>query len=301
MLLAYLDEIGAPGAFVSPSHPRFADSPAFGYGGFIIPEDKARVFGAYFAEAKKRLFKNEIPEGQDPGRWEKKGASLLYARVCEERPQNLRVFNSLIGSLRGMGGHLFYYVDEKPVGTPKQTNTGPAEFERREQSAMYEALNRIARHADKADQSVMVMMDQINEKSRKQRLPQMYAHILGRAADFEEMRRIIEPPMHIDSTLSANIQFADWVCALVKRAVESQLVPNSRYEWLAESKQISAARGAFTYESKLHLFERGIPDLVHSDILDPRRPVVNDPSMLTPENRRKLEQVRVAAVRAKNS
>ena len=49
MLLAYLDEIGAPGAFVSPSHPRFADSPAFGYGGFIIPEDKARVFGAYFA------------------------------------------------------------------------------------------------------------------------------------------------------------------------------------------------------------------------------------------------------------
>lgn len=77
MLLTYLDEIGAPGAFVSPTHPRFADSPAFGYGGFIIPEGKARHFGACFAGAKKNLFKNEIPEGEDPGRWEKKGSSLL--------------------------------------------------------------------------------------------------------------------------------------------------------------------------------------------------------------------------------
>lgn len=301
MLLAYLDEIGAPGAFVAPSHPRFSDSPAFGYGGFIIPEDKARVFGGCFAESKKNLFSGEIPDGQDPGRWEKKGASLLYAKVREERPQNLRVFGSLIGTLRGMGGHLFYYADEKPVGTPKQTNTGPAEFEKREQFAMYEALNRIARHADKSDQSVMVMMDQINEKSRKQRLPQMYAHILGRAADFEEMRRIIEPPMHIDSSLSANIQFADWVCALVKRAVEAQLVSDSRYSWLPDSKQLGAARGAFTYESKLHLFEREMSDLVHSEILDPKRPVVNGPSMIAPENRRKLEQVRVAAMRARNS
>lgn len=300
MLLAYLDEIGATGAFVSPTHPRFNDSPAFGYGGFVIPENKAREFGARFASAKKNLFKNEIPEDQDPGRWEKKGASLLYARVLEERPQNLRVLKSLIRTLRGMGGYLFYYADEKPVGTPKQTNTGPAEFELREQLAMQEALNRIARHADKTDESVMVMMDQINEKSRKQRLPQMYAHILGRATDFEEMRRIIEPPMHIDSTLSANIQFADWVCALVKRSIETQLVADSRYEWITQAPQLKAVRGAFTYESKLHLYEREIVDLVHSEILDPKRPMIADPSMISSENRRRLEQVRVAAVRARN-
>mgnify|MGYP002040616028 CR=1 FL=1 len=44
MLLAYLDEIGAPGAFVHPSHNRYADSPAFGYGGFVLPEGAAREF-----------------------------------------------------------------------------------------------------------------------------------------------------------------------------------------------------------------------------------------------------------------
>lgn len=301
MLLAYLDEIGAPGAYVSPQHPRYADSPAFGYGGFIIPESKAREFGARFAAAKKSLFKNEIPEGQDPGRWEKKGSSLLYAKVLDERPQNLRGLGSLVGALRGMDGWLFYYADEKPVGTPKQTNTGPVEFERREQSAMQEVLNRIARHADKSGESVMVMMDQINEKSRKQRLPQMYAHILGRSSDFPEMRRIIEPPMHVDSSLSANIQFADWVCAFAKRAIESQLVVDSRYEWILSAKQLRSARGAFTYESKLHLYAREISDLVHSEILDPKRPVISDPSMISSENRRKLEQVRLASARSNDS
>lgn len=48
MLLAYIDEIGSTGAFIHPNHNRFSDSPAFGYGGFIIPEESAREFGSYF-------------------------------------------------------------------------------------------------------------------------------------------------------------------------------------------------------------------------------------------------------------
>ena len=36
---------------------------------------------------------------------------------------------------------------------------------------MRESLNRLARAADANDESVLVLMDQINEKSRKQRLP----------------------------------------------------------------------------------------------------------------------------------
>ncbi|OEH71194.1 hypothetical protein BHU47_10630 [Corynebacterium diphtheriae] len=79
MLLAYIDEIGSTGAFIHPNHNRFSDSPAFGYGGFIIPEESAREFGSYFAERKKIFFRNEIPNNIDPGRWEKKGSDLLFA------------------------------------------------------------------------------------------------------------------------------------------------------------------------------------------------------------------------------
>lgn len=293
MLLAYIDEIGQTGAFVHPRHKRFSDSPAFGYGGFLIPEDKARDFGAYFAHSKQQLCKHEIPKGTDPNQWEKKGSDLLYALVYEERRQNLRVLGSLISKLRNLGGQLFYYAEEKPLGTPKETNCGPEEFKGREESAMRESLNRLARAADVNDESVLVLMDQINEKSRKQRLPAMYAHILGRASWHEEMRRIVEPPMHIDSQLSANIQFADWVCAMIKRAIEYQLVEDSRYAWISEARELQAAFGAFTHESKLHLWQRSIDDLHHSEVLNrERRVIARSGSLLQKEeNQRMLERV----------
>lgn len=161
---------------------------------------------------------------------------------------------------------------------------------------MRETLNRLARAVDYNDESVLVMMDQINEKSRLQRLPTMYAHILGRASWHEEMRRIIEPPMHIDSALSANIQFADWICALVKRAIEYQLVYDSRYEWITLASELQAAYGAFTHESKLHLWQRSIEDIHHSAIMLNERPVIDKYGSMAQrlQNREKLERVRLA-------
>lgn len=55
MLLAYLDEIGSPGAFVHPTHPRYADSPAFGYGGLVLEQSAVREFGAYSAHLKRHI------------------------------------------------------------------------------------------------------------------------------------------------------------------------------------------------------------------------------------------------------
>lgn len=229
MLLAYIDEIGQSGAFVSPDHKRFNDSPAFGYAGFVIPEDSAREIGAKFAKVKQEAFATELAGTANPGRWEKKGSDLLFAGVNEIRPQNIRILAGLFGEIASLGGHLFYYAEEKPLGTPKQVNTGPKEFQQREETAMRETLNRLARHADYNGANILVMMDQINEKSRKQRLPAMYAHIYRRSQEFKEMRRILEPPMHIDSENSTNIQLADWICAFIKRAIDNQLVKESKY------------------------------------------------------------------------
>ena len=36
MLIAYIDEVGEAGAFISKNHPRFNISPVFGYAGFIV-------------------------------------------------------------------------------------------------------------------------------------------------------------------------------------------------------------------------------------------------------------------------
>lgn len=270
MLLAYIDEIGETGAFVARDDPRYHTSPAFGYAGFIIPADQARAFGAYFVAQKNALFRSEIAQAEHPGRWERKGAQIFRPRTPELYPQQLRVFDSLVRKARNLGGQLFYYANEKPLGTPRQTELDPA---KRETAAMQETLNRIARHAQLHEANVMVMIDQINEKTRAERLPNMYGHILGRAADYPEMRRIIEPPMHIDSQLSANIQFADWIAACVSRAIEYQLVLDSPYEWVTDPQKLKSSRGAFTHESKLHLWHRGIKDLHHSEVFYRERTV----------------------------
>lgn len=275
VLLAYFDEIGETGAFVARGHPRFNTSPAFGYAGFVIPETAARGFAAEFARKKQQLFQDEIASATHPGRWERKGADLFRLSNFERHPQQFRVFNALVRRVKERGGNLFYYADEKPLGTPKQTGL---DTEERETRAMQEALNRIARHAESCDSNVLVMIDQINEKTRAQRLPRMYGHILGRAAEHPEMRRIVEPPMHIDSVLSSNIQFADWVAACVNRCIDFQLIPDSRLEWVTGRAATGAVHGSFTHESKLHLWQRACDDLHHSHILRSDRLVHPSPA-----------------------
>ena len=278
MLLAYIDEIGETGAFVSHNDRRYKTSPAFGYAGFVIPVNSARDFGAVFTRNKRDLFKTDIGDS-DPSRFERKGASIFRPKTAAEYPHQVRVFNSLVSQVRRLGGHLFYYADEKPIGTPKQT---VLDTTARETAAMREALNRIARHAEGQGKNVLVMIDQINEKTRAERLPTMYGHILGRAAEFSEMKRIIEPPMHIDSALSSNIQFADWVAACVTRALDYQLLQASPYRWVATSRKLDSVRGSFTHESKVHLWRRSAADLNHSEIFRAERPLypVDDGTMV---------------------
>lgn len=268
MLLAYLDEIGETGAFVSRDHPRYNTSPVFGYGGFIIPGENARDFSAHVTRVKQQLFATELAQETEPGKWERKGANMFRPHTDEAFPQYVRAFNGLVSHLRRLGGLLFYYGDEKPLGTPGQTKLNTSA---RESIAMRESLNRVATHAELREQPIMVLMDQITEKTRAERLPTMYGHIFARAAEHQEMRRIVEPPMHVDSVLSANIQFADWVAALVSRAVDFQLFEASRYGWVARTRRLNAVRGGFTNESKIHLCRRSVSDLPHSDILSQQR------------------------------
>lgn len=270
MQLAYIDEVGETGAFVGHDDRRYNTSAAFGYAGFVIPAESARRFGAIFQREKRTLFRREIEAAEHPGRWERKGAEVFRPQTWERYPEQIRVFNGLVRRLRDLDGRLFYYADEKPLGTPRQTALDPPA---RETAAMRETLNRLARNADGQHKNLMVLIDQINERTRSERLPVMYSHILGRAEDHPEMRRIIEPPMHVDSVLSANIQFADWVAACVSRAIDYQLVVDSRQRWVVDPRAFPTMHSAFTHESKLHLWQRAVADLNNSDIFDRARRV----------------------------
>lgn len=266
MLVAYIDEIGEPGAFVSKSHARYNTSPAFGYAGFIVPEDKARFFGSVFVERRRQLFAHELAKAAIPGQFEKKGSAIFTKETPVRGPQYERVFRHLAREVLRLGGHLFYYADEKPIGTPRQTELNQEEVEA---AAMQETLNRLCRYADDHGQNIMVMIDQINENQRSKRIPNMYGHILSRTESKPEMRRIIEPPMHIDSVLSANIQFADWVAAFVGRAIDYHLIDDSPFKWVTGT--FDQDRKVFTKESKLYLCHRELQAIQNSNILQPYR------------------------------
>ncbi|GAB7143014.1 hypothetical protein LRC484719_16020 [Mycobacterium riyadhense] len=128
----------------------------------------------------------------------------------------------------------------------------------------------------------------------------MYSHILGRAADYPEMKRIIEPPMHVDSQLSSNIQFADWVAACVTRAIEYQLIKDSPYKWVATCKELNAVRGGFTSESKIHVWKRDLADLDHTEIFRDERPLYPKAAghLIGDRNPEVFHKIKAAAERA---
>lgn len=143
MLLAYLDEIGEPGAYVSKDHARFNTSPAFGYAGFIIPDVHARRFGSIFTDKKRVLFANELKSIEQPGRWERKGSDIFTPNAWTHYANQIRVFNGLVRAVTDLGGKIFYHADQKELGT---TNQVRFPREEREMRAIQEAVNRICRH-----------------------------------------------------------------------------------------------------------------------------------------------------------
>ena len=198
------------------------------------------------------------------------------------------------------GGNLFYFVREKPIGSPGQVwgkntdNNWENKREERTLDCLSEAINRLCRHAEHEDQNILLFQDMINEKQRFQQVRRSYAHIYSRIKEHQEMLRILEAPAYIDSELSTNIQCADWVTALIGRACDYQLVLNSSYRWVADSF-FSDLHGGFTYESTLQFHRRSIDNIHHIGILDRARPHLDSLTGMSPENLSRLQLVHARA------
>lgn len=118
MFLAYIDEVAEPGAFVSKQDRRYNGSPAFGYAGFVIRDDRVRDFSRIFSTSKRKLFWHEISKDEaDPGRWERKGSDIFTVREWEEGRRQIEGYKKLVRELVALDGRLFFYGEEKQLGT----------------------------------------------------------------------------------------------------------------------------------------------------------------------------------------
>ena len=154
MLVAYLDEVAEAGAFVSKTHKNYNGSPAFGYAGFVIPSDQVRVMSQYFTEKKRRLFAHLIPVEATAGTWERKGSDIFTPVAWDRYRRPIEGFRELVRFLCARGGRLFFYGEEKPLGTATERwgkdsrlqKQGLLEFK---WGCLHQALNRVCTYAER--------------------------------------------------------------------------------------------------------------------------------------------------------
>ena len=268
----------------------------------MIPSDQVRVMSQYFTEKKRRLFAHLIPVEATAGTWERKGSDIFtpVAWDCYRRP--IEGFRELVRFLCARGGRLFFYGEEKPLGTATERwgkdsrlqKQGLLEFK---WGCLHQALNRLCTYAERHGENLIVIMDTENEKERVVQVQNSYAHVFNRTADPDhgEMRRLIESTMHVDSKLSANVQFADWVAAAVRRAFEYQLIEDSPFCWVPTAFE-DLTRSKLTIESKLYFSHSrgGVREVHNAGIFARERPAfaMSISQRLSPEVRTRMEEAK---------
>ena len=122
MLIAFLDEFGHPGPFVSRGDRRFSQSPVFGLAGYILPHHQVRHFATFFFQLKANMLSAELKRNrQHPATWEKKGTDLITTKNIRRYRAIREGLARLLSEIRKCNGKIFFYGREK-YQTPEASN-----------------------------------------------------------------------------------------------------------------------------------------------------------------------------------
>lgn len=227
MLVAYLDEFGHVGPYISPEHKKFFHHPLFGYAGIVLPEQSVRAFGARFEHRKARMFRHDIiRDGKHPRRWEKKGSELYTSGAQLRYPERNLQIADLGTYLSRLNGKFFFYGELKPVGSIKETGQTPAETTR---TALVGAVRRLCAYADGQGQDLLVLLDRGGPMPREEAITAMASFIYS--SPDPAMKRILEVPMELESHRYGAMQFADWTCAILSRASHFHFTNSDEFAW----------------------------------------------------------------------
>lgn len=218
--IAYLDEFGHIGPFISRSHQKHNASPVFGLGGVVLPVTCVRRFATWFYHLKCNLLAFEIERaGIPPCQWEKKGASLFTTANVLRYAGLRHATTRLINRVQKEGGMIFY------VGVEKTRSPDDHNPKRLYQAVLREAIGRLDDFCRRRRSLFMIVIDEQSE-------PDFRAEIVAEAS--REMfgdaprARMIQPPIRAEGQLLQTLQCADWICGLVGR-VGAWLVAPSEY------------------------------------------------------------------------
>ena len=202
--IAYVDEFGHDGPFISRHHELHNDSPVFGLAGFVLPVNNVRRFSTYFFELKKNIFKAKIEKsGRPAAKWEMKGIDHFRPSKImqpEVRANFTAPLNTLIHTL---DGHVFYAGSEKNHLKKQVTPTNLYTH------ALKETIKLLDNFCTQKNAKLLLCADHHNNK--KAMIEACVIEMFG----FSNRANLLEPMFHADSHLYQTVQFADWIAAIV--------------------------------------------------------------------------------------
>jgi hypothetical protein len=228
--IAYLDEFGHIGPFVSRQHPQHNTSPVFGLGGFVLPSSKVRAFATWFYQLKCHLLESEIKRAGIPAyQWEKKGAALYTTKNVlkyrELRTATSRLMNRIVCD----GGMVFYVGLQKTHSPETHSPTGLY------RAVLRESIKRLDQFCDNKNKDknkdkdkdkahFQIILDELKNQDdfRGQIVSEASIQMFGKAR-----ATMIEPPIQAESHLFQTLQCADWLCGLIGRVGCYQALPNA--------------------------------------------------------------------------
>lgn len=206
--IAYLDEFGHVGPYISRSDPRYNDSPVFGFAGFLMPAEEVRAFGTWFFQRKCELLDYELRRsGKHAAVWEKKGSSLFRPASLARFPALRAASNRLLNRIGRARGRVFYAGVRK---SEKPAHDANALY----LAMLRESVRRIdAFCREDCGPTARFLLALDEHPSRADILTAVARDMYGP----DRRRRLIEPPFHLESHRYQTVQAADWVAALVGR------------------------------------------------------------------------------------
>jgi hypothetical protein len=227
--IAYLDEFGHIGPFVSREHPQHNTSPVFGLGGFMLPASKVRAFATWFYQLKCNLLRFEIDRDGIPAyQWEKKGAALYTTtNVLKYRELRNATFR-LMNRIERDEGMVFY------VGLQKTRSLESHNPKNLYRAVLRESIKRIDQFCAVRNAHFQIILDELKNQDdfRTQIVSEASIQMFGG----EPRTTMIEPPLQAESHLFQTLQCADWLCGLIGRVGCYQVQPEEyqALEWTAK-------------------------------------------------------------------
>lgn len=222
--VAYLDEFGHIGPYVSRSHKKHKTHPVFGFAGLILPATEIREFAISFYKVKCQLLAYDLvhhnPRNLPAYQWEKKGSQVYTLQNIKKYQDLRRSTFRLLNHIKKIGGLVFY------TGVHKTTDPDTHNSSETFKQQLLQSLRKIDRFCAQSSSTFMLMLDE-QRAGNEWRETNVEICTLAMFEDTaEKCRTLIEPPIQAESHLFQTIQCADWICGLIGRLTALSSAPD---------------------------------------------------------------------------